>query len=137
MGVWRVWPLSLYQVAWYVPKPEPHRPTSSGPASPGTWCAWILQERVLEGSNLILDRLGGWVWALETQKATGVPPSPPLHPVEVKAVLDPLELELWMGVSHHVGTGKQRQVVCKTNRCFLLLMSRLSSPQFWGRGVVS
>lgn len=37
-------------------------------------------------------------------------------------VLDPLELELQMVVSHCVGTGNQAQVLCK-NKC-----SRLLSP---------
>ena len=34
-----------------------------------------------------------------------------------KEVLDPLELELWMVVSCHVGAGNRTQVLCKSSYC--------------------
>ena len=35
-----------------------------------------------------------------------------------KRVLDPLEVELQMFVSYHIGSGKQALVLCKNNKCF-------------------
>lgn len=34
-----------------------------------------------------------------------------------KRELDPLKLELWMVVSHYVGTENGTQVLCKSNKC--------------------
>ena len=49
----------------------------------------------------------------------------PMHaflPAEARARhQDALALELLMVVSHHVGAGKQAQVLCKSDKCCLLL----------------
>ena len=44
-----------------------------------------------------------------------------------KRVLDPLELELQMGVSHHVGAGNWTEVLYKSSQCSELL-NQLFSP---------
>lgn len=48
-----------------------------------------------------------------------------------KRVWDAWELELWVVVSHHVGTWNRTQVFCKSNKCSCLLSS-LSSPPLIG-----
>lgn len=34
-----------------------------------------------------------------------------------KKVLDAPDLELWIVVSHHVGSGNNNMVCCKSNKC--------------------
>lgn len=48
------------------------------------------------------------------------------HAWHPQKVWEPLELELQMDVSHHVGSGDQTQVLCKNK--LLLTTSHLSSP---------
>ena len=44
-----------------------------------------------------------------------------------KKASDPLELELWMFINHHIGVGNKTQVLCKRNK-YSLLLSHLSIP---------
>lgn len=45
-----------------------------------------------------------------------------------KQASDLLELELWLVVSHHVGSGTLTQILCKSNKCYapLIHLSALS-----------
>lgn len=50
-----------------------------------------------------------------------------------KMVLDPLELELWVVVSHYVGTGNKTQVIHKSSKVSALNHRALASaPDPWG-----
>ena len=58
-----------------------------------------------------------------------------MHPCcahrEQKRVLDPLELELWIVVSHYVGAGNHIQVLCKRSQSVLLTAEPFLHPLFF------